>query len=45
MMKHGWVTLPVDWPHSTLHGYIEREWLTADWGGQLGHETGSYGER
>lgn len=20
-VKHGWVSRPVDWPHSTLHGY------------------------
>ena len=26
--KHGWVARPVDWPHSTLHGYIERGMAT-----------------
>lgn len=31
-VKHGWVNRPVDWPHSTLHGYIERGMATADWG-------------
>ena len=29
-VKHGWVTRPVDWPHSTLYGYIEREMAASD---------------
>jgi len=44
-VKHGWVKRPVDWPHSTLHGYIERGMLPADWGEQMGDEVGGYGER
>lgn len=32
--KHGWVSRPVDWPHSTLHSYIERVILTT---GEIGH--------
>lgn len=44
-VKHGWVTRPVDWPHSTLHGYIERGMLTPDWGGQSMDEVEGYGER
>ena len=44
-VKHGWVTRPVDWPHSTLHGHIDREMVTADWGGGMGDDTGAYGER
>lgn len=44
-VKHGWVKCPVDWPHSTLHGYIDRGMLLADWGGHMGDEVGSYGER
>jgi len=35
---------PVDWPHSTLHGYIERGMVTADWGGRVDGDTGGYGE-
>lgn len=35
-VKHGWVTRAVDWPHSTLHGYIERGTATPQWGGQIG---------
>jgi putative transposase len=31
-VKHGWVSHPVDWPHSTLHNYIERGMMTPDWG-------------
>ncbi|MDX1253598.1 MAG: transposase, partial [Gammaproteobacteria bacterium] len=44
-VKHGWVVRPVDWPYSTLHGYIERGMVTADWGGQMGDGVGGYGER
>ncbi|OGT36156.1 MAG: transposase [Gammaproteobacteria bacterium RBG_16_51_14] len=44
-VKHGWVALPVDWPYSTLHGYIERGMLTPDWGGRAGDGEDAYGER
>jgi len=44
-VKHGWVSRPVDWPHSTLHGYIERGMARADWGGVITHEAHGYGER
>ena len=44
-VKYGWVTRPVDWPHSTLHGYIERGMATSDWGGKIGDGIDGYGER
>ena len=45
-VKHGWVTQPVDWPHSTLHGYIKRGIMTAEWGAiKLDAGDRSYGER
>ncbi len=44
-VKHGWVTRAVDWPHSTLHGYIERGIVIPDWGGCVDHEVPCYGER
>ncbi|MFN0040038.1 MAG: REP-associated tyrosine transposase [Burkholderiales bacterium] len=44
-VKHGWVKRPVDWPHSTLHGYIEREIVTPDWGASPNEEGGGFGER
>ena len=43
-VKHGWVNRPVDWPHSTLHGYIERGMMPPDWGRRDDGESG-YGER
>jgi len=43
-VKHGWVSRPVDWPHSTLHGYIERGMASLDRGGNVGDVAG-YGER
>jgi len=30
-VKHGWATRPVDWPYSTLHGYIARGIVSRDW--------------
>ena len=44
-VKHGWVDRPADWPHSTLHGHIERGLVARGWGGQLGDGVGGYGER
>lgn len=45
-VKHGWVSRAVDWPHSTLHGYIERGIFPADWGGEVEvDESMCWGER
>lgn len=44
-VKHGWAESPVLWPHSTLHGYIERGLLTPDWGGGVEDEVIGFGER
>ena len=44
-VKHGWVSRPVDWPHSTLHGYIKRGRVTPDWGGQVNDGASGNGER
>ncbi|MGH8498068.1 MAG: REP-associated tyrosine transposase [Methylococcales bacterium] len=43
-VKHGSVTEPVDWAHSSIHRYIRQGILSADWGGgitfpdHIGHE-------
>lgn len=44
-VKHGWVKRPVDWPYSTLHGYINRKMAAPDWGTQPGEDGGGFGER
>ncbi|MCE9549697.1 MAG: hypothetical protein K8R50_01600 [Betaproteobacteria bacterium] len=44
-VKHGWVTLPVDWPHSTLHSKIERGMAASNWGGEMGDRVDGYGGR
>lgn len=31
-VKHGYVTRPTDWPHSSLHRYIRQGILPPDWG-------------
>ena len=41
-VKHGHARLPVEWPHSSIHQFIERGWMAADWSAAdtilLGHE-------
>jgi putative transposase len=44
-VKHGLVSRPVDWPHSTLHSYIERGILTPDRGVSADEGINGYGER
>ncbi len=31
-VKHGYVIKAFDWPYSTMHRYVAREWLAAGWG-------------
>ena len=44
-VKHGWVERAVDWPDSTLHGYIARGVCSPDWGGGADIRGGGFGER
>ena len=30
-VKHGYVIRAVDWPHSSIHQYVERGWAAPDW--------------
>jgi putative transposase len=32
-VKHGHVQRPIDWPHSSIHHYVRKGLLTADWAG------------
>jgi len=43
-VKHGYVTRVRDWPHSSFHRYVARGVLPADWGGDVGNDTGRFGE-
>ena len=43
-VKHGYVSRAIDWPFSSFHRFVEREWLTADWGCS-DELDGDYGER
>ncbi|TKR29828.1 transposase [Luteimonas gilva] len=38
-VKHRWAARAVDWPHSSVHRYVARGDLTADWGGECGVEA------
>jgi putative transposase len=44
-VKHGWAARPGEWPYSTLHHYIEKGIVTADWGVAMNIVDGGYGER
>ena len=44
-VKHGWVRRAADWPHSTLHSYIERGIVTRDWAADGNENAEAYGER
>lgn len=44
-VKHGLVVRPAEWPHSTLHAYIERGLVLPDWGGRVDGVGDGYGER
>ena len=43
-VKHGLVSSPIDWPHSSLHRYVRAGVLPPDWGGS-GAIDGNFGER
>lgn len=43
-VKHGLVSSPSDWPHSSLHRYVRADLLPPDWGG-IGEISGNFGER
>ena len=41
-VKHGYVQRAVDWPHSTIHRFIERGVVGGNWAADVG--DGEYGE-
>ena len=42
-VKHGYARRAVDWPHSSIHQYVESGWLSADWA--VDHDVlGEFGE-
>jgi len=44
-VKHGLVSRPCDWPHSSFHRYVARGFLPLDWGGDVAETTrGRFGE-
>lgn len=43
-VKHGHVSAPIEWRHSSLHRYVRRGVLLEDWGNGS-HVGGSFGER
>lgn len=44
-VRHGYVGHAADWPHSTLHRWVERGWLTADWGSHANPIGAALGQR
>lgn len=43
-VKHGLVTRPADWPHSSLHSFVREGRLPADWGTGVNTIDGEFGE-
>ena len=44
-VKHGLVSRPCDWPHSSFHRYVARGFLPLDWGGDVARAPrGRFGE-
>jgi putative transposase len=35
-VRHGLVSMAADWPHSTLHRFIRRGWVSRDWAAGTG---------
>ncbi len=45
-VKHGYVNRPVDWAYSSIHRYIKKGILSADWGSDMQDTLqGDFGER
>lgn len=46
-VKHGYVTSPVDWLHSSIHRFIAQGIMNSDWGAgdRCNAEENKYGER
>ncbi len=45
-VKHGLVQRVADWPHSSFHRYVERGFLSVDWGGGDARQSeGLFGEQ
>jgi putative transposase len=42
-VKHGYVQRAIDWPFSSFHRFVGREWRSADWGCSNDFD-GDYGE-
>lgn len=42
-VKHGHVSRPADWPHSSLHWYIRQGRLPTDWGVDVGGSAPEFG--
>ena len=42
-VRHGYVARAVDWPHSTVHRYVQNGMLPANWACDL--QEGQFGER
>ena len=42
-VKHGYVARAIDWPHSTIHRYVENGMLPKDWA--CAADNGDFGER
>ncbi len=44
-VKHDYATVPVEWPHSSIHRYIRRGILMPDWAAGVNTSGSAFGER
>lgn len=44
-VKHGYVTAPIEWKHSSFHEFVDEGWYRSDWGSKrdIGF-SGKFGE-
>lgn len=43
-VKHGHVKQVIDWPHSSFHSYVDKNYLKIDWSGLVNVDEGEFGE-
>lgn len=43
-VKHGYVSKPADWKHSSIHRYIEKGIIPSSWGCEINFDKAKFGE-
>jgi putative transposase len=43
-VKHGYVSRPADWSHSSFHRFVRNQWLPGDWASTTDQASSDFGE-